>query len=56
MGAGVIGVNLIDRQIRPLLEALLQDIFLLSILVAASASDQQHAKRFGRGTKADGEA
>ena len=47
MGAGVVGVNLIDDDVRTLLDALLEDLLLFGVIVAAAAGNQQDPKRLG---------
>ena len=44
-GAFVVGMRLIDDDVDPPLEALLEDILLLGVIVATAAGDQQRTKR-----------
>ena len=50
--AGVVRVNLVDDDIRAFLNALLKDILLLAVFVAATSCNEQDAKRFRRGQQA----
>ena len=44
-GAFVVGMRLIDDDVDPPLEALLEDILLLGVIVATAAGDQQRTQR-----------
>jgi hypothetical protein len=50
MRAFIVGVDLIDDDVGAGFEAVLEDVFLLCVIVAATASDQQSADRFGGGS------
>src|SRR5688500_1792519 len=59
-GGGVRGMDLVDLQVRARFESLLEQVLLLSVVMAASACDQQRSEWFGSvggrgGTKGNGQ-
>src|SRR5581483_2195317 len=56
MCAGIIGVDLIDDYICARFDALLEDVLLLRVVMAATAGNEQHTQRLGRRGGAQGNA
>ena len=48
MRGRIIGVNLLDDDIRPLRQAILQNILLVRVVMTAAPGDQQRPNRVGR--------